>query len=55
MKIVKRIHRGALKGYTIRQSKFRLFALYSKNSVSQTSGKITKEQVFLIVRQNNKR
>jgi len=49
MKIVKRIKRGSFKGYTIRQSKYGWYAIYSKNGVSQTIGKLTLAKIMEII------
>lgn len=50
MKIEKRIKRGALKGWTIRKSKYGWYDLYSSSGVSQTSGKHTLEEINDIIK-----
>jgi hypothetical protein len=50
MKIVKRIKRGSLKGYTIRKSKNGWYDLYSSSGVSQTQGKHTLEELKEIIK-----
>ena len=50
MKIIERIKSGKLKGWTIRKSKLDWYDLYSKNGVSQTTGKHTLEEINEIVK-----
>ena len=50
MKIVKRIKKGKLKGWTIRQSKYGWYALYSNSGISQTDGKINLKQIKEIIK-----
>jgi len=50
MKIEKRIKRGALKGWTIRKSKYGWYDLYSGSGISQTSGKNTLEEINSIIK-----
>ena len=45
MKIVETIKNGKLKGWTIRKSIWGWYDLYSKEGVSQTIGKNTREQI----------
>lgn len=51
MKIVKRIKRGKLKGWTIRKSKYGWYDLYSQSGVSQTSGKHTLMRIQYIIKE----
>ncbi len=54
MKIVEKIKKGKLKEWTVRQSKFGWYALYSSNGVSQTQGKHTAEEIKEIIKKHNK-
>lgn len=45
MKIHSRIKKGKLKGWTIRQSKYGWYDLYSSSGTSQMRGKHTLEEV----------
>lgn len=45
MKIVERIYSEKLKGWTIRKSTWGWYDLYSKEGISQTIGKNTREQI----------
>lgn len=51
MKIVIRIKRGKLKGWTIRKSKNGWYDLYSDGGVSQTKGKHTLDEIKQIIKQ----
>lgn len=53
MKIVKRILRGKLKGWTIRKSKHGWYDLYSNNGISQTTGKHTEVEIKSIIQEKS--
>jgi hypothetical protein len=56
MKIHTRIKSGKLKGWTIRKSIWGWFDLYSKEGISQTTGKHTFESISSLIKtlQNEK-
>jgi len=50
MKITRRIKYGKFKGYTIRESKYGWYDLYSPNGISQTVGKLNLHDILKIIK-----
>ena len=53
MKIIEKIKKGNLQGWSIRKSKYGWCDLYSSSGISQTQGKLTFDQIKELINKTN--